>query len=242
MLLLLLGSLLPAAASSTTAAGETLSPFYMDPLFSAAHDPELVFNRREGCYWLLYLQNRYNSPASDPHPLGFTSLTDIGLASTPDGGRHWVYRGVALGLDVPAGARHARPPPSSAAGGNGTATSGTQQFGGATWWRPAVTYEAGTGTYHAFWVYWEPGRGMRGPDGPGAYANWNVVHYESQDLKQWHFAQFVRKDSFAYDSDVFRVADGRYILFSTGQTRPVHGSPKPLQSRDLRNWTVCTGA
>jgi hypothetical protein len=36
----------------------------------------------------------------------------------------------------------------------------TQQYGAATWWRPAVTFNEVDGMYHAFWVYWEPGRGM----------------------------------------------------------------------------------
>ena len=45
-----------------------------------------------------------------------------------------------------------------------------------------------------------------------------------------------------YDSDVFRIKDGRYILFSTGQTRAVRGSPQPLVSRDLVTWQPCTDA
>lgn len=68
----------------------------------------------------------------------------------------------------------------------------------------------------------------------------DLVQYESTDLKHWRFTQFVRRDSFAYDSDVFRIADGRWILFSTGQTRDVRGKPMPLQSTDLRNWSTCT--
>ena len=127
-----------------------------------------VWNHEEHCYWLLYLQNRYNVPGTDPAPLGLTSLTDIGLASTPDSGRSWVYRGVAEGLTVPPSARVHKLPP-----------SGTQQYGGATWWRPAVT--RANSTYHAFWVMWEPGQGMKGPDGGSnctpscSYANWNLV-------------------------------------------------------------------
>ena len=49
----------------------------------------------------------------------------------------------------------------------------------------------------------------------------------------------MRHNSFAYDSDVFRLADGRFILFSTGQTRRVRGNPKPLVSKDLYNWEDC---
>ena len=234
-----LAQLLFTSSTSATQPGSAASasalPFYRDPLFDGAHDPEIVWNEQENCYWLLYLQNRYNIPRSDPAPLGQTSLTDIGLASTPDGGRSWVYRGVAEGLDVPASERADKLPP-----------SGTQQYGGATWWRPAVT--RANGTYHAFWVMWEPGRGMWGPDNSAnpsctqdcANANWNIVHYTSDTLKQWRYNQNVRRDSFAYDSDVFRLADGRYILFSTGQTRAVRGSPKPLQSRDLFHWEPCT--
>eukprot|EP01043_Picozoa_sp_COSAG02_P025553 COSAG02_NODE_1440_length_12590_cov_2.822352_6_plen_705_part_00 len=221
---LILAGLAPYHAAGLNVAS---SPFYRDPLFDGAHDPELVWNHAEQCYWLLYLQNRYNIPLSDPAPLGRTSLTDIGLASTPDGGRSWVYRGVAEGLDVPASARADELPP-----------SGTQQYGGATWWRPAVTFAGGV--YHAFWIMWESSRGMKGPDGPGAYANWNLIHYTSNNLKSWRYNQTVRTNSFAYDSDVFRLADGRYILFSTGQTRLVRGNPKVLQSYDLYHWSQCT--
>jgi hypothetical protein len=73
-------------------------------------------------------------------------------------------------------------------------------------------------------------------------AGWSLVHYTSTNLKSWQFNQTVRRDSFAYDSDVFRLADGRWILFSTGQTRNVRGNPKPLQSHDLYHWEVCADA
>ena len=37
---------------------ESPAPFYRDPLFDGAHDPEIVWHHEEQCYWLLYLQNR----------------------------------------------------------------------------------------------------------------------------------------------------------------------------------------
>lgn len=202
------------------------APFYHDPLFDSAHDPEMIYNRHEGCWWILYLQNRYNSPVAPgmPAPLGLTSLTDIGLASTPDRGFTWIYRGIATGLDVPSSERHNELPPGY----------DSQQYGGATWWRPAVTYYKQV--YHGFFVYWEPGRGMIGPDGNGAYANWNLVHYESVGLQHWKYVQMLRRNSFAYDSLVFRTAVGSWILFSTGQNRLVSGAPRPLQSYDLYHW------
>ena len=157
----------------------------------------LVYHRAEGCYWLLYLQNRFNVPiASQAHDASAVQLTDIGLASTPDGGRSWVYRGVAMGVDVPHPTRTQAMPP-----------SGTQQYGGATWCRPAVTYH--DGTYHGFWVYFQAGE--TAAESPGI----NVVHFTSPDLKNWQFNQTLRLKSYGYDSDVFRLSDGRFILVHT---------------------------
>jgi len=122
-------------------------PFYADPLFDSAHDAEFVWSENEQTWWILYLQNRYNVPAVEPAgPCPYCSYTDIGLASTPDNGTTWIYRGVARGLDVPLDLRH------------DPTNSGTQQFGGATWYRPAVI-KVGL-VYHGFWVYWEPLMGL----------------------------------------------------------------------------------
>jgi hypothetical protein len=204
---------------ANTSAGR---PFYRDPLWDGAHDPELVFHRTEGCYWLLYLQNRYNSPLANQARDGSTStLTDFGLASTPDRGKSWIYRGVATGLDVPASVRSERLPP-----------SGTQQYGGATWWRPAVTFA--NGTYHGFFVYWEAGHDE----------SWDIIQYTSADLKHWNFSQVLRRRSFFYDSDVLKLGDGRFILLSTwwyaAKNHVNYSRPLPLQSRDLKRWEECT--
>ena len=83
----------------------SISPLYGDPLFDGAHDAELVWHEGEQCWWLTYLQNRYNSCAKGGSATGSATGTDLGLASTPNGGRTWIYRGVMAGLDVPAGDR-----------------------------------------------------------------------------------------------------------------------------------------
>ena len=79
------------------------APFYADPLFDGAHDAEFVWHAGEQCWWLTYLQNRYNSPLSDPDDCNgcFYLYTDLGLASTPDNGSTWIYRGVMQGLGQP---------------------------------------------------------------------------------------------------------------------------------------------
>ena len=197
-------------------------------MFDSAHDAELVWHEGEQAWWLIYLQNRYNSPLADPGgSCPYCSFTDIGLASSADGGWTWVYRGVAQGLDVPPALRNrsspaTRPPAMT-----------SQQYGGATWWRPAVVRHEGV--YHGFFVY--------NPDPGAGFGAASIMHYTSDDLKHWRFAEVARSSHpSAYDSNVFKMAGGRFILFSTGQDRtrtPPLREARPLQSTTLYNWSEC---
>ena len=192
-------------------------PFYADPLFDSAHDAEFVWSELEQSWWMTYLQNRYNVPKTEPAgPCSYCSYTDIGLASTPDFGKTWVYRGVARGLDLPLEHRHDKTNP------------GTQQFGGATWYRPAVLKE--DDVYHGFWVYWEPLMGLLGNSGIGK----GIIHYTSEDLKNWTYAGIVDGDR-GYDSVVFKIADSRWILLSTNSPNAT-----AYQSSDLKIWAPTT--
>lgn len=111
--------------------------------------------------------------------------------------------------------------------------SSTQQYGGATWWRPSVL-RADDGTYHGFFVY------NSDPNPSHKFPNVLILHYTSTDLQAWTYVSVVRRHPPAYDSTVFRIADGRWIMFSTMQDRTA--ACHPLQSHDLYNWTNCTDA
>ena len=193
--------------------------FYQDPLFNAAHDPEFVWHEGEQCWWMTYLQNRYNSPLSDPDDCHgcFYLYTDLGLASTPDNGTTWVYRGVMQGLGAPSAWGNA----SFGMRQNGSA------HGGATWWRPAVTYSPDDKRYHGFFAYLLQ---SRGESCATTEAQFHVTHYTSSNLLDWKFEAFVATGASRYDSVVFRIKDGRWILVSAG------AKPPNLQSHDLRTW------
>ena len=213
----------PSAEQDTAAGPEppvgydsSSTPLFADPVFDAAHDPEFVWSEREQTWWVAYLQNRYNSPLSDPAgACPYCALTDIGLASTPNRGRTWIYRGVARGLDLPVALREA---PINA--------NGTQQFGGATWYRPAILKTALA--YHGFWVY--TAASSAGP------AQFKVVHYTSSNLKNWSFVGTVTGDH-GYDSVVYhtrpngRTTGGRFVLMSTNSP-----GEQAFESTDLSAW------
>ena len=183
ILLTLVVHVVVARATGHPRPSSSMDPFYAEPVFDGAHDAEFVWNEEEQCWWMTYLQNRYNSPVSDPSDGGsFAVYTDIGLASTPDNGTTWIYRGIARGLDIPLELRRDK------------TNLATQMFGGATWWRPAVLRRGHI--YHGFWVYWEP---------MFAAANQRkIVHYTSTNLKDWSFDSVVPGDR-GYDSVVCKM-------------------------------------
>jgi hypothetical protein len=168
------------------------------------------------------LQNRYNSPLSDPDDCNgcFYIYTDLGLASTPDNGTTWVYRGVMQGLGAPS------------AWGNlsdGMRQNGTAH-GGATWWRPAVVYNPDDRLYHGFFAYLLQSRGESGATTQQQY---HVTHYTSHNLTSWSFVGFLPAGASRYDTVVFRIKDGRWLLVSAGD------HPPTLQSHDLVTWEEC---
>lgn len=74
------------------------APLYRDPIFDGAADPVLIFNRAERSWWMVYTARR----AVGPELPGTQWIhgTDLGVASSTDGGASWTYRGVIEGLDL----------------------------------------------------------------------------------------------------------------------------------------------
>jgi hypothetical protein len=79
------------------------SPLFRDPIHDGAADPTVIWNRDEGTWWMFYTNRRAWSPPLDD--VGWVHGTDIGIASSCDGGVSWLYRGVASGLATDPG-RH----------------------------------------------------------------------------------------------------------------------------------------
>lgn len=101
---------------------EIKSPFFRDPVFDGAADPVVIWNREEKEWWLLYTNRRVNTPSQG---VEWVHGTDIGIASSKDGGHTWVYRGILPLKDINPGRN--------------------------TFWAPEVIFE--NGRYHVYVSY-----------------------------------------------------------------------------------------
>lgn len=97
------------------------APLFRDPITDGAADPVLIWNRQENNWWMLYTQRRANVETED---VAYCYGNDIGIASSDDNGRTWVYRGT-LDLEVDKGHN--------------------------TFWAPDIVYH--DGKYHLFVAY-----------------------------------------------------------------------------------------
>ncbi|WP_226667844.1 glycosyl hydrolase [Metabacillus litoralis] len=76
------------------------SPIFRDPIFDGAADPTIIWNHEEKQWWILYTSRRANVQCEG---VSWVHGTDIGIASSSDGGQTWVYRGIIQGLDFERG-------------------------------------------------------------------------------------------------------------------------------------------
>lgn len=97
------------------------APLYRDPIYDGAADPALVWNRVEKSWWMLYTARRANQEVPD---VAYCYGCDIGVASSKDNGKTWVYRGT-LDLNIERGRN--------------------------TFWAPDIVYHQGQ--YHLFVAY-----------------------------------------------------------------------------------------
>ncbi len=78
------------------------APLFRDPVFDGAADPSLIWNEAERAWWMFYTNRRANAPDAQDG-VRWCHGTDIGIASSTDGGRTWTYRGIAEGLEFEPG-------------------------------------------------------------------------------------------------------------------------------------------
>lgn len=71
---------------------------FRDPIYDGAADPVVVWNHRTREWWMVYTNRRATSTAGSG--FGWVHGTDLGVASSSDGGKSWLYRGTLPGLDI----------------------------------------------------------------------------------------------------------------------------------------------
>ncbi len=69
-------------------------PLYRDPIFDGAADPTVIWNPIEAAWWMIYT----NRPITIETGLSWLFGSDLGVASSIDGGATWQYRGIIEGL------------------------------------------------------------------------------------------------------------------------------------------------
>jgi sucrose-6-phosphate hydrolase SacC (GH32 family) len=98
------------------------APLFRDPVYDGAADPVLVWNHEAHEWWMVYTNRRATAPGAG---VAWVHGTDLGVASSSDGGRTWVYRGTLTGLDV--------------------------EWGRNTFWAPEILWDGGR--YHMYVSY-----------------------------------------------------------------------------------------
>lgn len=73
------------------------APLFRDPIYDGAADPTLIWNRKAKEWWMVYTNRR---ATAEGEGVSWVHGTDLGVASSKDGGQTWVYRGVLPGLEI----------------------------------------------------------------------------------------------------------------------------------------------
>jgi hypothetical protein len=78
----------------------TTAPLFRDPIYDGAADPTVIWNRQEKAWWILYTNRRASLRTRG---VAWVHGTDIGIASSTDGGASWRYRGILPNLEFEPG-------------------------------------------------------------------------------------------------------------------------------------------
>ena len=108
--------------SENRALREAPAPLFRDPVYEGATDPTIIWNRREKSWWIVYTARRATDKGRG---VAWVHGSDLGVASSDDHGRTWLYRGT-LELEPIEKGRN-------------------------TFWAPEILYHAGR--YHMFVSY-----------------------------------------------------------------------------------------
>lgn len=98
------------------------APLFRDPVYDGAADPVIVWNREVQEWWMIYTNRR---ATAEGESVAWVHGTDLGVASSRDGGKSWLYRGTIPDLDI--------------------------EWGRNTFWAPEIYYH--DGLYHMYVSY-----------------------------------------------------------------------------------------
>ncbi|MGO4542216.1 glycosyl hydrolase [Paenibacillus sp. 2TAB19] len=73
------------------------APLFRDPIYDGAADPVVIWNREAQEWWMIYTNRRATAEGTK---FAWVHGTDLGVASSRDGGNSWLYRGTLQGLDI----------------------------------------------------------------------------------------------------------------------------------------------
>ncbi|WP_055524578.1 hypothetical protein [Streptomyces graminilatus] len=103
--------------------GAASGPLFRDPVHDGAADPVAVWNREAREWWLVYTGRRVTAPGPG---VAWVHGTDLGVASSSDGGGTWTYRGT---LDLP-----------------------DPEWGRNTFWAPEIIWHDGLYHMYVSWI------------------------------------------------------------------------------------------
>jgi len=66
------------------------APLFRDPVYDGPADPSIIWNPHEKAWWIIYTSRRAGAPG---HGVSWVHGTDLGVCSSGDNGRTWLYRG-----------------------------------------------------------------------------------------------------------------------------------------------------